>query len=667
MGRTEAETCRHLIVPALEVAGWTSPPAVLQEQLAFTDGQVHLVAGRPVRGPGRRADYVLRVGPDLPLAVVEAKREGEAPARGLQQAKDYAAILGLRFAYATSGREWVEWDASTGRESVLAGPPTPAELWQRHAGDAGLTEEQQRLLLTPGRIDAGRPPRYYQEQAVAAVLVALGAGERRALLTLATGTGKTWVAFQVAWRLSQARWTAISGRERPRVLFLADRDVLVDDPQRGAFAAFGDARARITAGRVQSGRLIFFSTYQALAAGDARTLRQYPPEFFDLVIVDECHRGSARTDSQWRAILDHFAPAVKLGLTATPIRAGDRDTVAYFGEPLMTYSLRQGVADGFLAPYRLRRILTRWDAEGWRPSAGELDRYGRAIPDEEFQTGDFERVVALRARTEAVAKHLTAHLKATDRFAKTIVFCVDQEHADEMRRALSNLNSDLMRTYPEYVARVTSDEGVVGRALLARFQDPESRTPAIVTTSQMLTTGVDVPTCENIAIVRVVGSMIEFKQIIGRGTRLKPEYGKLAFTILDYTGSASKLFADPDFDGEPLTAEEAHVDDDGRELTVSSEREPAAAETTERPHDPDLTNVDEQHDADRGSSRSPKYYYDGGQVEIVADVAYELDADGRQLRAVSLREYVRDRVRESHCGPMNCSTTGRTRNDARAS
>jgi type I restriction enzyme R subunit len=281
------------------------------------------------------------------------------------------------------------------------------------------------------------------------------------------------------------------------------------------------------------------------------------------VIVDECHRGSARANSTWRELLQYFEPAVQLGMTATPLREESRDTYRYFGNPLYTYSLRQGIADGFLAPYRLHRVVTTADAVGWRPSAGEVDEYGREIPDDEYHTKDFERVVALRARTRTIAKHLTDYMRAHDRFAKTIVFCVDQEHADEMRRMLNNLNSDLVSQYPNYVARVTADEGDIGKAFLSDFQDLDTTVPTIVTTSQLLTTGVNAPLVKNIALARVVGSMSEFKQIIGRGTRVRSDYGKYLFTILDYTGSASEHFADPEFDGDPAEITEEEINDDG--------------------------------------------------------------------------------------------------------
>jgi type I restriction enzyme R subunit len=384
---------------------------------------------------------------------------------------------------------------------------------------------------------------------------------------------------------------------------------------------------------------MYFATYQSIAKDKSRPglYREYPPDFFDLVIIDECHRGSAREESNWREILNHFEPAAKLGMTATPRREDNADTYDYFGKPIYEYSLREGIDDGFLAPYRVHRIVTTWDATGWRPSQGDLDRYGREIPDEEYQTRDFERAVALRARTEAVAKHLTDYLKRTDRFAKTIVFCVDQEHADEMRRALGNLNADLVREHPDYVCRVVSDEGDVGKGHLSNFQDIETRTPVILTTSQLLTTGVNAPTVKNVVLVRVINSMTEFKQIIGRGTRVKDEYGKLFFNILDYTGSATRQFADPAFDGDPNIETEEHIDEEGDvtdEVVVTPEPEPEPGDVIGDPLPPD------DDDAPRR-----KFYYDGGQVEIAAHLVYELDPDGQQLRVVQYRDYTADKVR----------------------
>jgi type I restriction enzyme R subunit len=452
-------------------------------------------------------------------------------------------------------------------------------LWARLAGAESLEPEAVEKLLTPAYHLGGKTPRYYQEIAINRAVQNVLQGHRRVLLTMATGTGKTFVAFQICWKLWSSRWNRTGDYRRPRILYLADRNVLVDDPMAKTFTPFGDARWKIEGGVANKGREMYFDIYQAIARDERRPglYREYAPDFFDLIIVDECHRGSAKDDSNWREILEYFQPAFQIGMTATPRRQDNANTYRYFGDPIYQYSLRQGIDDGFLAPYRVHRVITTWDAAGWRPSQGDVDRYGREIPDEEYHTNDFERVVSLRARTEAVARHLTEYLRRTDRFGKTIVFCVDQEHADEMRRVLNNLNADLARQHPDYVCRVTSDEGGIGRGHLSRFQDVEQRSPVILTTSQMLTTGIDAPTVQNVVLVRVINSMTEFKQIIGRGTRVRDDYGKIFFSILDYTGSATRLFADPDFDGDPTIETEQHIDEKGQptdeETVITPEEE----------------------------------------------------------------------------------------------
>jgi type I restriction enzyme R subunit len=646
VSHNEADTCRKFVEPELRAAGWEDSPHLFQEQVTFTDGRIIVAGQKARRRPGKRADYILRHTPDIAIAVVEAKPEASSPAEGLQQAKDYAEILGLKFAYSTNGHGIVEFDYTTGLERELSAFPTPVDLWLRRNASEKLTEIAADQLETPGYHEPGRQTRYYQETAINRSIQAVVSGQKRTLLTMATGTGKTFVAFQICWRLWKARWSAvgIEGR-KPRILYLADRNILIDDPKDKTFAPFGDARHKIEGGVVVKSREMYFAIYQAIARDENRPglYKEYAPDFFDLVIVDECHRGSAKDESNWREILEYFAPAYQIGMTATPKRADNVDTYAYFGAPLYTYSLRQGIDDGFLAPYRVHRVITEWDAAGWRPSKGELDRFGNEIPDEEYTTVDFERVVALRARTRAVARHLTDYLKKTDRYGKSIVFCVDQEHASEMRAALGNLNADLVREHPDYVCRVTSDEGDIGRGHLSHFQDVERDTPVILTTSQLLTTGVDAPTVKNVVLVRVVNSMTEFKQMIGRGTRVRDDYGKLFFTILDYTGSATRLFADPDFDGDPVIETQETVDEEGatveeeviEEQSLEPEDEEALAEevTELEPVDPDE------------ELRRRKYYVDGGHVEIATHLVYELDPDGKQLRVMRFTDYTAAKVR----------------------
>jgi type I restriction enzyme R subunit len=491
-------------------------------------------------------------------------------------------------------------------------------------------------LLAPFNRAEGKGERYYQQIAINRTVEAILKGDSRVLITMATGTGKTFVAFQICWKLWQSRWNRTGEYRRPRILYLADRNILVDQPKDGLFAAFGDARYKIESGQVVQSREMYFAIYQALAEDERRLglFKSYAPDFFDLIIVDECHRGSARDDSSWRVILDYFKPAYQLGMTAMPLRDDNRNTYLYFGNPIYEYSLRQGIEDGFLAPYRVHRVISQWDAAGWRPNRDELDRYGRPIPDDEYQTKDFERVVALRARTNAIARHLTDFMKKTDRFAKTIVFCVDQEHAAEMREALGNFNSDLRTQHPDYVCRVTSEEGQIGRGHLSRFQDVETRSPVVLTTSQLLTTGVDAPTCKNVVLARVVSSMTEFKQIIGRGTRLRDDYGKLWFNIVDYTGAATRLFADPAFDGDPARITEEEIAADGETTTTTTEIEDDSTPDESGP---------EVIEPPVGEPR--KFYFDGGQVEVVAHLVHELDPNGKQLRVVRYTDYAAETVR----------------------
>ena len=461
---------------------------------------------------------------------------------------------------------------------------------------------------------------------------------------MATGTGKTLVAFQICWKLWTSWWNRAGEHRKPRILYLSDRTFLVTDPKDKMFAPFGEARHKIEGEAIMS-REMYFSLYQSLAGGEGKPglYKEYPQDYFDLIIVDECHRGGANEEGNWPEILEWFKPAYQLGMTATPLREDNRDTYLYFGNPVYTYSLRQGIDDGFLAPYRVHRVITQWDAAGWRPTKDEIDRYGRLIPDEEYHTGDFEREISLLARTKAIARHLYDFM-GDERYAKTIVFCVDQEHANTMRQELSNLNYDLARLHPDFVCRVTSDEGDIGLGHMGDFQDPEKNIPVILTTSQLLSTGLDAPTCKNIVLARNVNSMTEFKQIIGRGTRVKEDYNKLWFNIIDYTGSATRNFADPEFDGEPALATEEEIDEHGK--TIS--REIITEETTE-------TEVPEAQTGTYAASpylnfnskaaEPKKFYYDGGSVQIVTHIVSILDPDGNVLRVESISDYAKETIR----------------------
>lgn len=644
MRDNEADTCRKFVLPKLYDSSWSDDQ--INEQKTFTDGRIVVVGTKCYRKKPKRADYLLRYRRDFLIAVVEAKASYKNPGDGLQQAKDYAETLGLKFAYSTNGHGIVEHDYLTGKESDLDTFPSPDELWQRFKQAANINDDASvNKILSPCYHLSGKSPRYYQEIAINRTIQAILNSKTRILLNMATGTGKTVVVFQIIWKLWNARWTRTGEGRRPKILYLADRNILIDDPKDKTFTPFGDARWKIEGEAVKS-REIYFAIYQAIAKDENRPglYREYAPDFFDLIIVDECHRGSARDESNWREILEYFEPAYQLGITATPLREDNRDTYRYFGNPIYTYSLKQGIEDGFLAPYKVHRVVSSVDATGWRPTKGELDRFGREIPDGEYSTRDFDTIIALRARTEAIAKHLSDFLKKTDRFGKTIVFCVDQEHAEEMRKALNNLNADLVKSYPDYVCRVVSDEGDIGRGHLSRFQELETSTPAILTTSKLLSTGVDIPTCKNVVLVKVINSMTDFKQIIGRGTRVRDDYGKLYFTILDYTGSATRLFADPDFDGEPALITEEEMNNQG-EVVNEEISLPFADETF--PEDTAGYGDSQIGEIIEGPEKQPrKFYVDAGSVEIVADMVYELGADGKKLRMVKLTDYTGEKVRE---------------------
>jgi type I restriction enzyme R subunit len=643
MPLNEADTCRTYVLPKLYSAGWED--AQISYQNTFTDGRIVLVGNRAIRRQQKRSDYLLRYRRDFPIAVVEANAVYRTAGDGLQQAKEYAQIHGLKFAYATNGHSIIEHDFLTGLDNELQGFPKPSELWARLTGAEKISDDVGNRLLAPYYHLAGKSPRYYQEIAINLAVQSILQGRKRVLLTLATGTGKTIVAFQICWKLTSSLWNRTGEHRRPRILYLADRNILIDDPKDKTFAPFGEARHKIEGEAVKS-REMYFAIYQAIAKDERRPglYREYARDFFDLVVVDECHRGSARDEGNWREILEYFEPAYQLGMTATPLRQDNRDTYKYFRNPLYTYSLRQGIDDGFLAPYRVHRIVSTVDAAGWRPTPGEVDRHGREIPDSLYGTPDFDRLIALKARTEAIARNLTDFLKKSNRFDKTIVFCVDQEHAEEMRKALNNCNADLAKHYPDYVARVVSDEGDIGRSHLGRFMELETTTPVILTTSQLLTTGVDAPTCKNVVLVKTINSMTEFKQIIGRGTRVRDDYGKLFFNIIDYTGSATRLFADPEFDGDPAQITEEEMDAAGEtvgEPTVIEGEGAAPPEEETLPPGAGLT-----FDDDPTPLR--KYYVDAGVVGIAAHVVWDLDSDGKRLQARKFTEYTGDSVRSMY-------------------
>src|SRR3989344_4421904 len=547
---SEQDICSKFILPALTAAGWDLQKQI-REQYGFTAGRI-IVRGKTVfRGEKKRADFILYHRGHLPLAIIEAKDNNYSVGAGMQQSLEYAEALDVPFVYSSNGDAFLEHDRLTKtepieRERKLNEFPPPDELYSRYVKAKGLVAKQEKVISQDyyQEID-GKTPRYFQQVAVNRATEEIVKGKNRLLLVMATGTGKTYAAFQIIWRL----WKA---GVKKRILFLVDRNILADQPIMNDFRHFGDKMTRIQHRQVDKAYEIYLGLYQGLTGmeEEKNIFKQFSPDFFDLVIVDECHRGAAREDASWREILDYYKSATQIGLTATPKETADISTQTYFGDPVYTYSLRQGIEDGYLAPYKVIRITLDRDAEGYRPTAGEVDKYGNPLPDQVFGQSDFDRKLVLEERSKVVAQKITEYLKATDRMQKTIVFCVDIEHADRMRQELVNANADMVADHPKYVVRITGDSPE-GEKDLDKFIDPESPYPVIDTTSKLLTTGVDTQTVRLIVIDQNINSMIEFKQIIGRGTRVREDYGKMFFTIMDFRG-ATELFADPKFDGDPV-------------------------------------------------------------------------------------------------------------------
>tara|TARA_R110001592_G_scaffold361119_1_gene671007 strand:+ start:1684 stop:4092 length:2409 start_codon:yes stop_codon:yes gene_type:complete len=640
---SEADTCRKEVLPKLYESQWTDD--LILEQRTFTDGKIIVIGRKAKRKKTKRFDYLLRYSQNFPIAIVEAKKKYKSAGDGMQQAKDYAQILGLKFAYSTNGADILEFDFITGLEKKISSYPTPQELYDRQNATEPIKPEIRETFLKPFFATPNKEVRYYQRIAINRAVKIILEGKKRALLTLATGTGKTTVAFQVIYKLWNNRWNTKGEHRRPKVLFLADRSILVSDPHAKDFAVFGDARCLVPEEGLPSSREIYFSTYQSLAEDSNRVgaFRSLPRDFFDLIVIDECHRGSASEESNWRVILDYFNTSVQLGLTATPLREDNRDTYQYFGNPLYTYSLKQGIEDGFLAPYLVHRVVTETDATGFRPEAGQLDDKGELIPDGVYSTPDFENTLSYLPRTKAVVKHFHDFMVKNGRFDKAIVFCVNQPHADEFRREFSNLNQDLVKQYPDYVVRIVSDEGDIGKGHLGKFMDIDEPIPVVVTTTKLLSTGVDAPTCKVIVLFRMVNSMTEFKQIIGRGTRVREDKEKLFFTIMDYTGSATRNFADPDFDGEPPLITEEEIDEEGT-IIDGDEWVPDDTDTGD---DEDWGDDEESEDPPTGGTTGGqpkrKYYITEGEVSIAAESVQILDASGK-LRTIQFTQYAKEQI-----------------------
>jgi type I restriction enzyme R subunit len=629
LGLSERDICTKRITPAVVAAGW-DVNTQLREEVTLTDGRVIVRGKLSTRGRQLRADYVLYHRPNVPLAVIEAKDSSHSASAGIQQALSYAEMLDVPFVFSSNGGHFVFHDKTAlktvERELEMDEFPSPSDLWQRFQTWKGLSEPASRLVEQGYYISVdGKYPRYYQATAVNRAVTAVANGQNRILLVMATGTGKTYTAFQIIWRL----WKA---RAKKRILFLADRNILVDQTKSNDFAPFGGAMTKVANRQVDKSYEIYLALYQAVSGttDEQDIYKQFSPDFFDLIIVDECHRGSASADSGWREILTYYGSATQIGMTATPKETVDVSNTDYFGEPIYTYSLRQGIEDGFLAPYKVIRYDLDLDLMGYRPHAGTIDRYGHAVEDRIYGQSDVDTKVVFDPRTRLVAEKVTEFLKGNDRFGKTMVFCEDTEHADRMRKELANANSDLVADNYRYVVRITGDDPA-GTAELDNFIDPFSPYPVIATTSKLLTTGVDVRTCKLIVLDQRIQSMTEFKQIIGRGTRIDEEHGKRFFTIMDFK-RATELFADPNFDGDPVQIFEPPLEADLEELEAAVDGDGAVTVGRDQTHD---------------SDRPRKYYIDGVEVEVVARRVQYLDAEGK-LITEALSAYVKRKLQDKY-------------------
>ena len=635
---TEEDIKNRHITPAIESAGWAKTQILME--YFFTDGQVHVRGNTVRRGKRKKADYLLtHKDGQIPLAIIEAKDAGHTVGDGMQQAMDYAQILNIPFAYSSNGSGFLEHDFFTGAVRALGVDqfPTENELWLRYLKGKGLNTNQEKIVTEADHYDfiLQKKPRYYQRIAINRTLEAIARGQRRILLVMATGTGKTFTAFQIIWKLLKTKTTK-------RILYLVDRNFLIDQTMQQDFKPFEKIMTKVQNRQLDSSYEIYMSLYQQLAGEDEQEpFREFQPGFFDLIIVDECHRGSAKEESQWRKILAYFTEAIHLGMTATPKETKEISNITYFGEAVYTYSLKQGIDDGFLAPYKVVRIGLDKDLEGWRPYKGQVDENGNLIEDREYSSTDYDRNLIIDERTQAVANRVTKWLVANGRFSKTIIFCVDIDHAERMRQALINENKELVAENPKYIMRITGDNPE-GKAQLDYFIDAHESHPAIVTTSKLMTTGVDVKTCRLIVLDNNINSMTEFKQIIGRGTRLYPEMGKLYFTIMDFR-NACRLFADPEFDGDPVVIIDGGDGGDDwnpiDEGTSNGEDEPQGS--------------DYPMDDPPGFvppiiiEKVPKYHVRGVSVTIINERVQYYDVDGK-LITESIKDYSKRNILDDY-------------------
>lgn len=671
---SEDDISVKFITPALLQAGWDEATQI-RRQVSFTNGRI-IVRGKLVaRGKAKRADFVLYYR-HVPIALIEAKKSSFSVGHGMQQALDYAADLNIPFVFSSNGQGFVFHDRtgqSTTLETTLTldGFPGPDTLWVKYRQWKGLSPAQESVVLQPYFDDgSGKEPRYYQRNAINAAVEAIAKGQNRVLLVMATGTGKTYTAFQIIWRLWKSQWRS---QKQKRVLFLADRNVLVDQTMVNDFRPFGQTMAKLSTKstierddgtliqletavdnkrRIDTSYEIYLGLYQALTGPEERQklFREFSPDFFDLIVIDECHRGSAAEDSAWREILEYFHTAAQIGLTATPKETEYASNIEYFGEPVYSYSLKQGISDGFLAPYKVIKVHLDIDVDGYRPQKGEVDLHGQVIDDRIYNVKDFDRSIVIDSRTKRVAKWVSDYLKQSgDRMQKSIIFCVDTEHAAQMRQALIVENQDLVLKNDRYVMRITGDDQA-GTAQIGNFIDPESAYPVLVTTSRLLSTGVDAQTCRLIVLDRPVGSMTEFKQIVGRGTRVHEDTKKYYFTLVDFR-KATNHFADPNFDGDPVQIYEPGENDPVVPPDVPPDipAEDQLDGTPPEEFDDEDIIIDGTLPSPPGEINEPraKYYVHGKPVTVATERVEYLDADGK-LVTESLKDYSRKAIRSQY-------------------
>lgn len=645
---SERDICTQFILPALVKAGWNVDRQV-REEVSFTNGRIFVKGEKTVRGERKRADFILYYKPNIPVAIIEAKDNTHSVGSGMQQALRYAEFLDIPVAFSSNGDSFVQHDSSgyssvVEKELSLDDFPSPEELWKMYKKRKNIaTPEQEEIALFDYFYDgSGKAPRYYQQIAINRTVEAIAKGQDRILLVMATGTGKTYTAFQIIYRL----W---KNNKKKRILFLADRNVLIDQTKRNDFKHFKDKMTIIRNKKIDKAFEIYLALYQGLTDynEDKDAYRQFSRDFFDLVVVDECHRGSADSDSAWHSILEYFSSATQIGLTATPRETQEISNIQYFGDPVYTYTLKQGIEDGFLAPYKVIRVGLNTDLEGWRPEAGKIDTDGNEVEDRIYNVRDFDKNLVIDERTKTVARKISEFLVKTDRFDKTIVFCVDIEHAERMRQALAIENSDLVLDNYKYVMRITGDDDL-GKREVDNFINPEERYPVIATTSKLMTTGVDAQTCKLIALDSNIQSVCEFKQIIGRGTRINEEYGKTFFTIMDFR-NVTDIFARPDFDGDPVMIKEVKGEDkltkddinpgNNEEVIDPETGKPVNFEGKDEKNDPVVIPeagaiVDEPR---------AKVYVNGVDVSVLHVRTQHLDANGK-LITESLKDYTKKSI-----------------------